>query len=83
MLMYNIEMPSQYQKFMKKRLNELKEEEPNMEQTQRMKRAAQDWRKQSGGNVLSDLLSGMTGGKRRRSSKKSQKRKSSKRKQRR
>ena len=71
------------QKFMKKRLNELKEEEPNMEQTQRMKRAAQDWRKQSGGNILDNLLSGMTGGKRRRSSKKSQKRKSSKRKQRR
>jgi hypothetical protein len=79
-------MPSQYQKFMKKRLNELKEEEPNMEQTQRMKRAAQDWRKQSGGNVLTDLVNSipsMTGGKRRRSSKKSQKRKSSKRKQRR
>jgi hypothetical protein len=76
-------MPSQYQKFMKKRLNELKREEPNMEQTQRMKRAAQDWHKQSGGNVLDNLLTGITGGKRRRSSKKSQKRKSSKRKQRR
>ena len=71
---------------MKKRLNELKDEEPNMEQTQRMKRAAQDWHKQRGGNVLDNLLSGlpsMNGGKRRRSSKKSQKRKSSKRKLRR
>jgi nucleolin len=77
-------MLSNYQKFMKKRLAELKDEEPNMEQSQRMKRAAQDWHKQSGGNVLADLLNGMTGGKRRRrSSKKSQKRKSSKRKQRR
>jgi|688.fasta_scaffold276009_2 hypothetical protein len=76
-------MLSEYQKFMKKRLAELKEEAPTMKQPQRMKRAAQDWHKQSGGNVLSDVLNGMTGGKRRRSSKKSQKRKSSKRKQRR
>jgi hypothetical protein len=48
-----------------------------------MKRAAQDWRKQSGGDMLQDLTNLVTGGKRRRSSKKSQKRKSSKRKQRR
>jgi hypothetical protein len=76
-------MLSEYQKFMKKRLAELKDEKPNMKQPQRMKLAAQDWHKQSGGDMLQDLTNLVTGGKRRRSSKKSQKRKSSKRKQRR
>jgi hypothetical protein len=64
-------MLTEYQKYMKKRLQELKKDHPNMKQPQLMKLAAQGWSK----------VSGKTSSKK--SSKKSSKRRSSKRSQRR
>jgi hypothetical protein len=42
-------MLTEYQKFMKKRLPEIKKAHPNMKQPEVMKLAAQGWSKQNGG----------------------------------
>jgi hypothetical protein len=65
-------MLTEYQKYMKKRLQELKKDHPTMKQPQLMKLAAQGWSKVSG--KTSSKKSSKRRSSKRRSSKRSQRR---------